>query len=76
MKNLIKKYKLELTGSALGLIAGWSYWYFVGCASGTCAITSSPINSSLYGAIAGGLILSIFKKDKKQKKYTQTKIDQ
>jgi len=71
----MKKYKLELIGVALGSFAGWSYWYFVGCASGTCAITSSPINSSLYGAMMGGIILSMFKKDKKQESSNQTKTD-
>ncbi|MEO6305461.1 MAG: DUF6132 family protein, partial [Bacteroidia bacterium] len=44
MKSLITKYKLEIIGAAVGSIAGWCYWYFVGCASGTCAITSSPVN--------------------------------
>ena len=47
-------------GIALGAAAGYSYWYFVGCTSGTCAITSSPVNSSLYGAVMGGLLLSMF----------------
>jgi len=75
MKNLITKYKLELIGTALGSIAGWCYWYFAGCTSGSCAITSSSVNSSLYGAMMGGIILSMFKKGKKQEKPNQTKID-
>ncbi len=66
---MLLKYKLELIGIAAGALAGWSYWYFVGCASGTCAITSSPVNSSVYGALMGGLLLSTFRKDdKKQNK--------
>jgi hypothetical protein len=36
----------------------------VGCASGTCAITSKPMNSTLYGAMMGGLFLNIFQKEK------------
>jgi phage shock protein E len=71
MKNIVIKYKLELIGVALGSIAGWGYWYFVGCASGTCAITSSPVNSSLYGAMMGGILASMFRKDKKEEKSKQ-----
>lgn len=69
MKNIIVKYRAELIGVALGAIAGWCYWYFVGCASGSCAITSNPFNSSLYGAFTGGILGSMFKKsDKEQNK--------
>lgn len=71
MKNLIKKYRLELAGVLLGSVAGWCYWYFVGCASGTCAITSSPINSSLYGALLGSIFLSMFKKENKSTENTK-----
>ncbi|MEO8759309.1 MAG: DUF6132 family protein [Bacteroidia bacterium] len=71
MKNILLKYKLELIGVVLGSIAGWCYWYFVGCASGTCAITSSPVNSSLYGAMMGGVLANMFKKEKKQEKTNQ-----
>ena len=68
MKNIVIKYKLELIGLMLGSVAGWCYWYFVGCASGTCAITSSPVNSSLYGAMMGGILASMLKKEKKEEK--------
>jgi hypothetical protein len=62
MTTLIKKYKLDLLGIALGTLAGFLYWKFVGCSSGTCMITSKPINSSLYGALMGYLIAGMFKK--------------
>jgi hypothetical protein len=61
--QLILKYKLAITGIALGALAGYLYYYFVGCASGTCAITSRPLNSTLYGAMMGGLLLSSFEKE-------------
>jgi hypothetical protein len=48
---------------ALGAVAGYAYWYYVGCASGSCAITSSPVNSSIYGAVMGGLVLNMFTKE-------------
>ena len=62
--TFIKKYKLTIIGVMIGAVAGYFYWQQVGCASGTCAITSSPINSSLYGALMGGLVLSMFTKEK------------
>lgn len=52
---------LTLIGVALGALAGWLYWYQWGCTNG-CAITSSPVNSTLYGAFMGGLLLNSFKK--------------
>lgn len=42
----------------IGGAFGFCYYYFIGCNSGGCAITSSPINSILYGSFAG-LILTI-----------------
>lgn len=65
---MIGKYKLELSGLIVGAAAGWSYWYFVGCASGTCPITSSPVVSTIYGGVMGILGFSIFRKEKKQTK--------
>lgn len=61
--NLIIKYKLTLIGVIVGAIGGFLYFYFVGCASGTCAITSKPLNSTLYGAMMGGLLFNSFKKE-------------
>lgn len=63
--NFINKYKLAIIGVILGAIGGYLYYYYVGCVSGTCPITSKPLNSTLYGALMGGLILTIFKKEKK-----------
>jgi hypothetical protein len=62
--NYIIKHKITIIGIVAGAIAGYLYYYFVGCASGTCAITSNPINSSAYGALMGGLLLSMFTKEK------------
>ena len=63
MKELVK-YKLAIIGVIIGAVAGYQYNYFIGCASGTCAITSKPINSTLYGAVMGGLLLDMFNKEK------------
>jgi hypothetical protein len=43
----------------LGAVGGFLYYNFIGC-NGSCAITSSPVNSTLYGAFVG-LILTDWK---------------
>ncbi len=53
-------------GIAIGALAGYAYYFYVGCASGTCAITSKPLNSTLYGAVTGGLLFNMFVKDTKK----------
>jgi F0F1-type ATP synthase assembly protein I len=63
--SFIKKNQGSLIGIVLGAIAGWLYWNFVGCSSGTCAITSKPINSTLYGALMGYLVAGVFQKNVK-----------
>lgn len=64
LKSYIDKHKLLIGGVILGAIGGYLYYHFVGCNSGTCAITSRPVNSTLYGAVLGGLIGNLFKKPK------------
>lgn len=43
-------------GLIVGAIGGYIYYLTVGCASGTCAITSSPWLSTLWGGAMGYLI--------------------
>jgi hypothetical protein len=43
-------------GILIGGLAGFLYFYFIGCNSGTCAITSNPYRSILFGGILGYLI--------------------
>src|SRR5690606_39213539 len=66
MVHFVKKYRLAIFGIALGAIGGFLYWHFVGCNSGTCAITSKPVNSTLYGSVMGGLLFSMFRKEKEK----------
>ncbi len=61
----LQKNKLTIIGVFIGAIAGYLYYHFIGCASGTCAITSKPLNSTIYGALMGGLLFNIFKKNEK-----------
>ena len=65
MKTLLMKNKPAVLGMIIGAAAGWCYWYFVGCASGSCLITSRPVNSAAYGAVMGMLMANLFSSTKK-----------
>jgi hypothetical protein len=45
-------------GVVAGGLIGFLYYHFIGCNSGTCAITSKPVNSIIFGALVGFLITS------------------
>lgn len=51
--------KLNLKRISIGVILGgaigFAYYYFIGCKSGTCAITNSVVNSTMYGMLLGVL---------------------
>lgn len=68
VREIIKEQALTIIGSVIGAVGGYLYWHYIGCLSGTCPITSSPVMSTIWGAIIGGLLLSMFKKDKKESK--------
>ena len=67
IRNFFESQWLTLTGIAVGALGGFLYWKFVGCTTGSCPITSSPVNSALWGALMGGLLLSSFKVTTKEK---------
>ncbi|MEE8335969.1 MAG: DUF6132 family protein [Candidatus Neomarinimicrobiota bacterium] len=54
---LIKKFNLlfkkYFPGIAAGCLLGYAYYYFIGCRTGACAITSDPVNTVIYGGIMG-----------------------
>lgn len=54
-----KRYLKLATGVTVGAALGFSYYYFVGCQSGGCPITSDPLISTGYGAVMGGLFTGI-----------------
>ena len=66
MKNWVTNNKLYWLGAAVGAVAGFLYWKYVGCLTGTCAITSNPVRSTLYFALFGSLLFGMFKRDKKR----------
>lgn len=74
MLDLIVKYKKYIIGIALGAVAGFLYWRFVGCTSGTCPITSKWYNTTVYGALMGLLFTNSAKKKTDEKSETGEKI--
>lgn len=44
--------KTALFGAA-GAIVGFAYYYYIGCNTGSCAITSDPYISTAYGSVVG-----------------------
>lgn len=60
----IRKYIITIVGVIVGATGGYLYYHLVGCANGTCAITSNPINSTIYGAMMGGLLFNMFQSEK------------
>ncbi len=65
MKKIFNQHWLLLLGVIVGTIGGYFYWHFIGCNNGTCPITSSPINSSIAGALLGGLVFTSFPNSEK-----------
>ena len=59
--NWLKTKKMLVLGVFVGTLAGYLYCRLIGCASGTCAITSVWCRSTLYGALMGGFAFDIIK---------------
>lgn len=48
----VKRAAIVLVGAA----GGFTYYYFIGCASGACPISSNPYISTAYGALIGAVL--------------------
>lgn len=57
-KIIFKKSGIVLAGALLG----YAYYYFIGCSSGSCPITSNPYISTFYGALIGFILVFPTKK--------------
>jgi hypothetical protein len=53
-----------------GATLGYAYYYFIGCYSGTCPITSNPYISTFYGGLIALILVfpSKSKKDERKEK--------
>jgi hypothetical protein len=49
-----------LIGTAIGAGLGFGWHKLVGCSTGACPLTSNPFLSTLYGIVAGVLIVTSF----------------
>ncbi len=57
--EFIKKNKLLIIFTLLGLAGGFLYWKYVGCLTGSCPIKSVWYMSTLFGGAVGILLGSI-----------------
>ena len=53
MKKELKKLLRPAVFTLGGALAGLGYYTLVGCSTGSCAITSSPVNTMLYMGLMG-----------------------
>ena len=56
LKNWILKKRIAILIATIGALAGFLYWNFIGCDSGTCAITSVWYRTTAYGALMGWFV--------------------
>lgn len=70
-KEFFLKYRVVILTTLAGLFAGFLYWKFIGCLSGTCRIKSVWYLSTIYGGIigylAGDIVMGIVRWAKKRR---------
>lgn len=61
MKMLLRPLLFTLGGVA----AGFLYYRYVGCVTGSCSITASPVNAMVYMGLMGLVLSGLFGKERK-----------
>lgn len=56
--KVVLKWTKRLLPVAIGALGGFLYYNYIGCVTGTCAITSNPWLSTGYGALIGAVFTS------------------
>ena len=54
-KYASNNYLRVAVGAIVGVVAGYFYWKYIGCTSGTCPLTSDPYKSMGWFGLIGGL---------------------
>jgi len=67
MKLNIKTSGRKILPVLIGAALGYTYWYYIGCTTGTCPITSNPYTTTGYGALMGAIFAFPSKSKKKVK---------
>lgn len=64
MNQIIKNKKIRnaVLFTIVGIAGGYAYYYFIGCAGGSCPITSNPWYSMAWGGLLGYLVSDLFNK--------------
>lgn len=63
MKENMKKWLRPALFTLVGALVGLGYYYFVGCSTGSCPITSNPVSSMVYMGLIGWLLSGAFGKE-------------
>lgn len=74
MKEFMLKHKYGLLLIIPGIIAGYAYWKYVGCTSGTCPITSNWHTMVLFGGLIGYFIGDIIDDYFKKKNFKKDEL--
>jgi hypothetical protein len=67
----IKKWLKRIVPVLLGAAGGYAYYYYIGCASGACPISSNPYISTVYGSVIGALLFQSVTKNEGTKETKQ-----
>jgi hypothetical protein len=67
MKRQFSRYKLHLLFILIGIVAGYIYWYYIGCQSGTCPLTSIWYYHAGIGGLGGYIMADIVVDIKKKR---------
>jgi phage shock protein E len=57
VQSVMMKWLRRILPVLLGAAGGYAYYHFIGCASGTCPLTSNPYITTAYGSIIGALLI-------------------
>lgn len=67
IQNFIKQHGIVISLAVIGGIAGYAYWYFIGCTSGTCALKSAWYYNTGFGMLSGYVVGDLIGDARKKK---------